>query len=117
MAIQSYSGGCQCGAIRFAVNADLDQSFTCNCSRCQKIGAVLTFVESGEFRLIEDGPVSEYLFNKMVIHHLFCPTCGVESYAVGKGPDGDDMIAVNVTCLDDVDPRALKSHHIDGKAR
>lgn len=116
MPVQSYRGGCQCGAIDFEVDADLDQTFTCNCSRCQKIGAVLTFVETGDFRLIKDGPVTEYLFNKMIVHHRFCPTCGVESYAIGKGPDGGDMIAINVTCLEDVDPRALPSRHINGSA-
>lgn len=109
-----YSGGCQCGAVTYEVEADLDQTFTCNCSRCQRIGAVLTFVPTDQFRLVNDGPVTEYLFHKMIVHHRFCPTCGVESYALGRGPDGMDMVAVNVNCLENVNPRALKSHHING---
>ena len=111
-----YSGGCQCGAITYKVEADLDTTFTCNCSRCQRLGAVLTFVPAEEFHLIKDGPVTKYQFNKMIIHHAFCPTCGIESYAFGTGPEGMEMVAINVNCLDDVDPRALKSTHLDGAA-
>ncbi len=111
---QHYTGGCQCGAIRYEVEADLDHTFTCNCSRCQKIGAVLTFVPKAQFHLTNDGPVTEYLFHKMIVHHRFCPTCGIEAYAIGKGPDGMDMIAVNANCLDGVDPRKLQSHHMNG---
>ncbi|MDF3607349.1 GFA family protein [Paracoccus sp. DMF-8] len=114
MATQHYTGGCQCGAITYQVDADLDTTFTCNCSRCKRTGIVLAFVPQDRFLLTRDGPVTEYLFNKMAVHHRFCPTCGIESYATGTGPDGTQMVAVNVNCLDGVDPRALKSRHIDG---
>jgi hypothetical protein len=43
MGSQSYSGGCQCGAVRFKVEADLGNTITCNCSRCQPLGMILTF--------------------------------------------------------------------------
>lgn len=109
-----YQGSCQCGSIAYEVDADLDQTMICNCSRCQRLGLVLTMVPKSEFRLTRDGPVTEYLFNRKAIHHRFCPTCGVESYAIGKGPDGAEMVAVNVNCLDGVDPRALHSKAVDG---
>lgn len=114
MAKQRYKGGCQCGAVSYMVNVDLDQTFTCNCSRCQRIGAVLAFAPADDFEFINDGPVTEYLFHKMIIHHRFCPTCGIESYAWGDGPDGFKMVAINANCLEGVDPRQLKSQHIDG---
>lgn len=116
MVKQHYSGGCQCGAVAYEVEADLDQTFTCNCSRCKRLALVLAFVPAADFRLTRDGPVTEYLFNKQVIHHRFCPVCGVESYALGKGPDGADMVAVNVNCLEGVDPRALDSKAVNGAA-
>ena len=75
MAKEHYTGGCQCGAITYAVEADLDHTFTCNCSRCQRLGAVLCFVPSEDFHLIKNGPVTEYLFHKMIVRHRFCPTC------------------------------------------
>lgn len=60
---------------------------------------------------------TEYQFNKHVIHHLFCKACGVASYATGKKPDGKEMVAVNVRCLDGVDLGALKLTHFDGRSR
>ena len=114
MARQLYTGTCQCGSIAYQVQADLDQTMTCNCSRCQRMGFVLTMVPKADFTLTSDGPVTEYLFHRKAIQHRFCPTCGVESYALGKGPDGAEMVAVNVNCLAGVDPRALDSKAMDG---
>ena len=31
MTTQHYTGSCQCGAIAFQIDADLDQTFSCNC--------------------------------------------------------------------------------------
>ena len=51
-------------------------------------------------------------------HHLFCKTCGIRSYAMGKGPHGD-MVAINVRCLDDVDvfKAVADAKQLDGKSR
>lgn len=114
MASKHYTGSCQCGAVAFEVEADLDQTMTCNCSRCRRLGAVLSFVRPADFRLTADGETREYLFNKHAISHRFCPTCGIEPFARGIAPDGTEMIAINVNCLDGVDPRALDSKPVDG---
>ncbi|MFY9828017.1 MAG: GFA family protein, partial [Rhodoplanes sp.] len=43
MTSKHYTGGCQCGAVRYEVTADLDNTVTCNCSRCGKLGSILAF--------------------------------------------------------------------------
>jgi hypothetical protein len=58
----------------------------------------------------------DYLFNRQVIHHLFCSTCGVESFARGKTNDGRDVIAINVRCLEGVDISALNPSPFDGRS-
>lgn len=114
MATQDYTGSCQCGAVAFAVQADLDRTVTCNCSRCRRLGSVLTFVPRDALRFTADGPTTEYRFNKHTIAHHFCPTCGIETHAFGEMPDSGPMAAVNVNCLDGVDARALPSKAVDG---
>ena len=116
--VKTYSGGCQCGQVRYEVSIDIGEVISCNCSRCKKLGWLLTFVSAGSFTLKsgEQG-ISDFQFNKHVIHHLFCSTCGIQSFARGKGPDGSDMVAVNVRCLDDVDVAALKVKEVDGRSR
>lgn len=114
-----YTGGCQCGAVRYEVEASLDQPVTCNCSRCQRLGSVLVFAPRDQFKLISgEADLTEYLFNKRVIRHQFCKTCGIESFAYGQMPDGTKMAAINVNCLDVVDPRevAKGAHHFDGRS-
>ncbi|HEX7079520.1 MAG TPA: GFA family protein [Gammaproteobacteria bacterium] len=118
MSIQHYKGGCQCGAVAYEVDVDLDNTITCNCSRCQKLGFVLAFapVESFDLKSGEES-LTEYRFNKKQIRHLFCKICGVESFAMGKRPsDGADIAAINVNCLEGVDPRSLSSKHVDGRS-
>jgi hypothetical protein len=118
MPIQHYHGGCQCGAVKYEVDADLDRTITCNCSRCQKLGSVLTFTPADKFTLLSgEQYLTEYLFNKHAIRHLFCKVCGIESFACGAMPDGSPMVAVNANCLDGVEPRELKSHHYDGRSK
>jgi hypothetical protein len=114
--VRTYTGGCHCGGVRYETNADLATVISCNCSICTKRGALWTFVKPEQFALRsgrED--LADYQFNRRVIHHLFCPECGIESFARGQAPDGSEMVAVNVRCLDDVDIGALKLTPFDGK--
>jgi hypothetical protein len=115
MSTEHYHGSCQCGAVSFEVDADLDRTVACNCSRCKRLGSVLTFVPKDQFTLLSgEGHLTEYLFNKKQIQHLFCGDCGVESFSYANAPDGTPMVAVNANCLDGVDARSLKPHAYDG---
>lgn len=112
-----YRGGCHCGGVRYEVETTLEPVMSCNCSICQKRGALLTFVPEAQFTLLSgEDDLTDYQFNKKIVHHLFCSHCGVGSFARGTGPDGSAMIAINVRCLDDVDPAALSPMAIDGKS-
>jgi hypothetical protein len=60
---------------------------------------------------------TEFLFNKQRIRHQFCPVCGIEPFAFATAPDGTEMVAVNVNCLEGVEPRTLASKSVDGRSR
>jgi hypothetical protein len=113
---RTYSGGCHCDCVRFEVTTDLATVLECNCSHCSKRGLLLTFVTPDKFSLKAgaDG-LADYQFNKKTIHHLRCQDCGIESFARGKGPDGKEMIAINVRCLDGVDLKSLKLTPFNGR--
>lgn len=112
-----YEGGCHCGKVRFEVEADLSQTIECNCSHCSMKGFILAFTPKDAFTLTKgEGETQEYLFNTGKIHHRFCKTCGVESYANGVGPGGAAMAAINVRCLDGVDIAALEPMPVNGAA-
>ena len=118
MATQDFSGTCHCGRVRYEVAADLANAITCNCSRCQRLGWILTFTPAEKFRLLSgEEALTDYQFNKHVIHHLFCSICGIESFARAEAPDGKQTVAVNVRCLDGVDLSALNPKPFDGRSK
>jgi hypothetical protein len=114
---QTHTGGCQCGKVRYEVSAEIDEVVSCNCSRCGRLGWLIAFVPAQDFNLIAgQDDTAVYQFNRHVIHHLFCPTCGIQSFARGKGPDGREMVAINARCLDGVDVDRLTVRKVDGRS-
>lgn len=112
---KTLTGSCHCGRVSYEADADLSQVLSCNCSICRKRGLLLTFVPADKFRLKSGrDALIDYQFNKKVIHHLFCPTCGVEAFGRGIAPDGTPKVALNVRCLDGVDLDTLELRKFDG---
>lgn len=117
MSTTEHRGGCHCGAVRYRVDIDLAApAITCNCSICGRTGTVLSFVGQSQFRLDQgDDNLTDYQFGAQKIHHLFCKTCGVKSFARGESPQGP-MVAVNVRCLDDVELDKVPTQSVNGRA-
>jgi hypothetical protein len=115
--MQKYSGGCHCGKVRYDVEMDFSGLITCNCSICTKKGTILGFVGDKQFKLLSgQNELADYQFNQKQIHHLFCKTCGVTSFAHGTGPDGALMYAINVRCLDGIEVSQLQPKEVDGRS-
>src|SRR4051794_28254793 len=114
---KTYSGGCHCGKVRYQATLDLSQPvISCNCSMCGRAGTLLSFVPAAQFKLLSGEEVlTDYLFNRHHIHHVFCNVCGIKSFARGEGKSGP-MVAINTRCLDDVDPTTLTIKDFNGKA-
>jgi hypothetical protein len=55
------------------------------------------------------------MFNKHVIEHRFCPTCGCAPFGLGKTPEGKEMAAINLRCLN-VDRSGITIAPVDGKS-
>jgi hypothetical protein len=114
----TYQGSCHCGKIAFEVEGDIDQLMECNCSHCSRKGYLLWFSPREKFRLkTPESDLATYTFNKRVIQHHFCPICGCAPFGFGKMPNGADTAAVNVRCLEGVEPSAFKIVKVDGRSR
>lgn len=115
--VKTLKGGCHCGAVRFEAEADPAQAIECNCSHCEKKGFILTFTPRDSFRLVSgDSALGEYRFNKKAVAHVFCKICGVQAFGYGAAPDGTEMAAVNLRCVDGVDLAALSPQKVDGRS-
>jgi len=73
-----YSGGCQCGARRYALYAEPYRAHLCHCRMCQKaVGgpfAALAVVKNGDLAWTRGAP-SVFMSSPRVARG-FCPDCG-----------------------------------------
>ena len=116
--MRTFTGGCHCGQVRFECTTDLAVVTACNCSICTKKGLHFTFLPTASFQLRAGADVlKEYLFNKRAIKHQLCADCGVDVFARGKRPDGTDVVALNVSCIDGIELSKLAMTAIDGRNR
>ena len=115
---QTYSGGCQCGKVRYEVAMDLGEVIVCNCSRCGRLGSMLAFAPASQFKLLSgEADLKKFEFNKHLIEHKFCSTCGIQSFATGTNPKtGAKMAAINMRCVDGIDVDTLTVRKIDGRS-
>jgi hypothetical protein len=113
-----YKGSCHCGKVAFEVSGEIGTVMSCNCSICQRKGALMWFVPREQLRLLTpDDNASTYLFNKHVIRHRFCATCGMHPYGEGKDAKGNAMAAINVRCIEGIDLGSIPVTHFDGRSR
>lgn len=82
-----YSGGCQCGAVRFRVEGDLEASI-CHCRMCQKaFGAYyapLVSVRGADFAWTRGAP--RHFASSNLVRRGFCADCGTP--LTYEAPDG-----------------------------
>ena len=73
-----HTGGCQCGAVRYALHAQLQKSHICHCRMCQKafgsFFAALAVVEEKDIEWVRGRPM---LFrSSSITDRGFCGSCG-----------------------------------------
>lgn len=111
-----HRGSCHCGAVTWtATMAPPEQAAACNCSICGRMGWRLAFVGRDQFTL-ESGEQAlvDYQFGHHRIHHVFCGTCGIRSFARGTDQDGSELVCLNLRCVEGLDVESLPVHWYDG---
>ena len=89
-----YKGSCHCRKIAFEAEGELNGAMACNCSMCSRKGSLLWFVSRAQFHLLTaEDLIGTYTFNKHVIKHRFCATCGIHPYGEGTDPNGNRIAA------------------------
>lgn len=112
-----YKGSCHCGKISYEVEGELKGAMACNCSICSRKGSLLWFVPRDRLHLLtSEKDLATYTFNKHIIKHHFCPTCGIHPFGEGVDPKGQPTAAVNIRCLEGIDLEAIPVKHFDGRS-
>jgi len=112
-----HKGSCHCGAISFSVEGDFAEVMECNCSHCSRKGYLLWQVARDQVAVSAgEGAISTYRFNRHVIEHCFCDSCGCAPFGFGTAPDGRQLAAINIRCLEGIDLTAVKRVPVDGRS-
>ncbi|MBX3511640.1 MAG: GFA family protein [Hyphomonadaceae bacterium] len=71
-------GGCQCGAVRYAFYAPLENSHACHCRMCQRaVGGAFALLAGGKkenFAWTKGAPA--FFASSNLAHRGFCAACG-----------------------------------------
>lgn len=107
-------GSCHCGAVRFEVEGEIPEAYTCDCSLCSKKNALMANVHESRLRITAgEDRLGLYQWNARIAKHYFCSVCGV--YPFHKKRSLPDHYGVNVKCLDDFDWRTVPVRPAEGK--
>ncbi len=112
-----YKGSCHCGKIAFEAEGEIKEVMACNCSMCGRKGSLLWFVPREKLRLLTpEADMGTYTFNKHVIKHRFCKTCGIHPFGEGADARGNKTAAINIRCLENIDLSSVPVRHFDGRS-
>jgi len=99
---EAYSGGCQCGALRYRITGPLGHSGVCHCRMCQKAGGnfgmVLLTAPIEQFEWTR-GKAAEFASTPVTVRG-FCDRCGTPLY---MHETGDVNYEITVGSLDTPD--------------
>jgi hypothetical protein len=114
----THEGSCHCGKTAYAFEGGpITEAMECNCSMCARKGTLMHFVSASAFTLKTPREnLATYKFNKHLIDHHFCPDCGIAAFSEGADAKGNKMVAINLRCVEGVDPRQLKLNFHNGIA-
>ncbi|KAJ7333826.1 hypothetical protein OS493_015918 [Desmophyllum pertusum] len=110
-----HRGGCHCRKVRFEVMAPaVIHVYDCNCSICHKKQNKHFIVPQDQFTLLEGKEnLTCYTFNTHAAQHLFCKTCGVQSFYIPRSnPDGYGIMP---HCLDEGTVENIELEACDGQ--
>jgi hypothetical protein len=100
MSKKTFSGGCQCGAVRFRVSGAIGEASICHCRMCQKASGAhalaLVGVKDAEFEWSRGAP--SWFASSNAARRGFCAACGTP-----LAYDAPDGLALSVVTFDQPD--------------
>lgn len=108
-----FSGGCQCGAIRYALSAPLPPAYACHCGDCKKQSASafsMSVVVEFSRVSVEGDPASfqTAAFSGAIKSCFFCARCGSRLWHHSSARP--DFVTLKVGSLDDSAAIAPRGH-------
>jgi hypothetical protein len=93
------TGGCQCGAVRYAISTPFENPHICHCRMCQKAfgNYFAALVGTSKSGLSWTRSKPAFFRSSEIVQRGFCPACGTP---LSFDYDYSDRIAVSIGSLD-----------------
>lgn len=100
----SITGGCQCGAVRYAFSGPLPPAYACHCGQCKKQSAsafsMSVPLSYAALQVVgEPQSFRSVAYSGKAKHNYFCDQCGTRLWHSPSNPP--DAITLKVGTLDD----------------
>ena len=104
------TGGCQCGAVRYAFEGPLTGASLCHCRMCQRaVGNVFAALVGGpRARLAWTSGGPAFFKSSTVATRGFCSACGTP---LTFEYDAADRVSVTIGSLDDPELAPIEAHY------
>jgi hypothetical protein len=115
MSKTSFSGGCQCGAVRFKVSGAIGKASVCHCRMCQKASGAhalaLVEVKDSDFKWTRGAP--SWFASSNAARRGFCAKCGTP-----LAYDAPDGLAISVVTFDEPNSIVpILAYGVEGKLK
>jgi len=105
-----HRASCHCQAVQLEM--DLPEGLVdlcrCNCSLCQRKGAIMAAVPLSALRIIQGTNFLQcYQFNTKQAKHYFCRQCGI--YTHHQRRSNPQQYAINVACLEGINALQIEN--------
>lgn len=104
---QAFTGGCQCGRVRYRFSSDQAQAYLCHCRMCQRatggFAAALVNVPAESFEWLSE---PAWYASSPIARRPFCPDCGSPLGFVYNDSAAEGALDVTYGTLDE--PERLK---------
>ena len=92
--METVTGGCQCGRVRYEVGIDNDEAYLCHCRMCQRatggFAAAFKNVKRANIRWLGSEP--DWYQSSPIAHRPFCSNCGTPfGFAFLEGSENMDL--------------------------
>lgn len=112
--MSAHKGSCHCGRVRFEVDFEVSMVITCNCSICNKKGAIYAPARENQLQISQgEEELSLYQFGTNTAKHYFCKHCGIHPFLRSRLTP--DSWTINVLCLDGINLQDIPSKEFDGQ--
>ncbi|WAJ72375.1 GFA family protein [Catenovulum adriaticum] len=109
-----FKASCHCGEIKIKSQKTPDSITSCNCSLCNKIGALWAYFTKEDVIIKAPTPTNEYQWGKKRRTYHTCKKCGCTTHYTQLRDDGTNRVAVNSRMVDPNFIQSVPIKYFDG---